>query len=80
MGRVPNVLECSHGLSGGNDSFFDIIIVAQTKGDEGAKVFEVATEGDISVFNLDGLHLVQFFVDCSFSSACRSSSVSASSV
>ena len=62
MGRVPNVLECSHGLSGSSDSFLDTIIIAQTKGDEGAKVFEMVTKGDISIFNLDGLRLIQFVV------------------
>ena len=62
MGGVPNVLECSHGLGGGSDLLLHIIVVAQTKGDEGAKVLEVATKGDIFVFNLDGLRLVQFVV------------------
>jgi hypothetical protein len=62
VGGVPNILECSHGLGGGSNSLLDIIVIAQTKGDEGAKVLEVATEGDISVFNLDGLRLVQFVV------------------
>jgi hypothetical protein len=62
MWGVPNSLECSHGLDGGGNLLLNIIIVAQAKGDEGTKILEVATEGDVSIFNLYGLGLVKLVV------------------
>ena len=58
MGGVPNLFERPHGLGGGGNSFLNILVIAQTKGDEGAKVLEVATKGDIAIYNFDGLRLV----------------------
>ncbi len=62
MWGVPNSLECSHRLGGGGNLLLDIIIVPQAKGDEGTKILEVATEGDVSIFNLYGLGLVKLVV------------------
>ena len=72
MGGVPNIFERSHGLRGGGNTLLDVVIIAQAKGDEGAKVLEVATEGDITIFNLDGLRFIQLVVQFLLSFSARS--------
>jgi len=50
---VPHGFEGTHGLGRSSNMFVKIIIVAQTKGNIGAEVFEVAAEGDLSVGDRD---------------------------
>ena len=62
MGGIPNILQCSHGLGGGSDTFLDVVVVTQAEGNEGAKIFEVLAEGDITIFNRYGLGFVQIII------------------
>jgi hypothetical protein len=62
MRRIPNILQCSHGLGGSSDPFFDVVVVTQAEGNEGAKIFEVSAEGDVTIFNRYGLGFVQVII------------------
>ena len=66
MGGIPNTLQCSHGLSGGSDVFFDVVVVTQAEGNEGAEIFEVSAVGDIAIFDGYGLGFIQFIVQFLF--------------
>ncbi len=67
MGGIPNILQCSHGLGGGSDTFFDVVIVTQAEGNEGAEILELSAEGDINIFNRYGLGFVQIIIQLFFS-------------
>ncbi len=58
MGGIPNTLQCSHGLGGGSDAFFDVIVVTQAEGNEAV--------GDIAIFDGYGLGFIQFIVQFLF--------------
>ena len=53
MGAVSHGFEGTHGLGHGSNVFVNIVVVTQTEGNIGAKVFEVAAEGDLSVGDRD---------------------------
>ncbi len=72
MGGVPNILQCSHGLGGGSDVLFDVIIITEAEGDEGTKILEVAAEGDKLILNCNGLHLLLVVVEVPFSFLAQS--------
>ena len=63
MRAVPHGFEGTHGLGCSSDALVNIIIVAQAKGNTGAKVFEVATEGDLSVGDRDRSSLFKVIVE-----------------
>ena len=46
----------------GNNVFVNIVVVTQTEGNMGAKVFEVAAEGDLSVGDRDQSSLFEVIV------------------
>ena len=53
MRAVPHSFEGTHGLGCSRDVFVNIVVVTQTKGNIGAKVFEVTAEFDLSVGDRD---------------------------
>ncbi len=67
MGGIPNILQCSHGLGGGSDTFFDVVVVTQAEGNEGAEILKVSAEGDTTIFNRYGLGFVQIIIQLFFS-------------
>ena len=67
MGGIPNTLQCSHGLSGGSDAFFDVVVFTQAEGNEGTEIFEVSAVGDIAIFDGYGLGFIQFIIQLLFS-------------
>jgi hypothetical protein len=54
-------------LGGGSDTLFDVVVSTQAKGNEGAEIFEVSAEGDITIFNRYGLGFVQIIIQLFFS-------------
>ncbi len=55
MGGVPNILQCSHGLGGGGDALFNVIIITEAEGDKGTKIPEVVAKSDEPILNCNGL-------------------------
>jgi hypothetical protein len=58
VGGVPNILQCSHGLGGGGDVLFDVIIITEAEGDKGTKILEVVVERDKPILNCNGLRFL----------------------
>jgi hypothetical protein len=63
---VPRAFQCTHGLGYQGKSLLNIIVISQTEGNIGTKVFEVSTEGDIAVLNVNGFGLVELIVKSCF--------------
>ena len=63
MRAVPHGFEGTHGLGRSSDVLVNIIIAAQAKGNTGAEVFEVATEGDLFVGDRDRSSLFKVIVE-----------------
>jgi hypothetical protein len=59
---VPHAFQCTHGLGCRGKSLLNIIVISQTEGNIGTKVFEVSTEGDIAILNVNGFGLVELVV------------------
>jgi hypothetical protein len=64
---VSHGFEGTHGLRRSSDAFVNIAVVTQAKGNIGAKVFEVAAEGDLSVGDRDRNSLLKVVVEELFS-------------
>ncbi len=62
MWAVPHAFQCTHGLGCQGKSLLNIIVISQTEGNIGTKVFEVPTEGDIAILNVNGFGLVKLIV------------------
>ncbi len=62
MWAVPHAFQCTHGLGCQGRSLLNIIVISQTEGNMGTKVFEVSTEGDIAVLNVNGFGLVELVI------------------
>ncbi len=67
MRAVPHSFEGTHGLGRRSDAFVNIVVAAQTKGNIGAKVFEVTEEFDLSVRDRDRSSLFKVIVEELFS-------------
>ncbi len=67
MGAVPHGFEGTYGLGHGSDAFVNIVVITQTEGNIGAKVFEVAAEGNLSVGDRDRSSLFKVVVEEFFS-------------
>ncbi len=52
----------THGLGCRGKSLLNIIVISQTEGNIGTKVFKVSTEGDIAVLNVNGFGLVELII------------------
>ncbi len=62
MWAVPHAFQCTHGLGCQGKSLLNIIVISQTEGNIGTKIFEVLTKGVISVLNVNGFGLVELVV------------------
>ncbi len=58
VGGVPNILHCSHGLGGSNNTLSNVIIITEAEGDERTKILEVVAESDEPNPNCNGLHFL----------------------